>query len=208
MRTWLRSRRCSRSCPALRCSDRRCLRDSPEPPCPSSPPTRATTRLGAVRIDFRSAHTSESASFALFKSSAQADAFARVEENVKTGGLFRIAVAPVGRIVVGVTASTRAQAAALFRSLSHISAAAKPRTPPNRVPQEIDYDASRVARTGSNTWKVRPRARPSQQRERTSRHMNRNARRPQAAGHSTRRSRGQRRRRSRHRGRVVATSLD
>ena len=77
--------------------------------------------LGAVRIDFRNAHTSESASYALFKSSTQADAFARVEENVKTGGLFRIAVAPVGRIVVGVTASTRAQANALLQlAVAHL----------------------------------------------------------------------------------------
>jgi len=77
--------------------------------------------LGAVRIDFRSARTSESASYALFKDSAQAAAFARVEENVKTGGLFRIAVAPVGRIVVGVTGPTRAQARALLRlALAHL----------------------------------------------------------------------------------------
>ena len=77
--------------------------------------------LGAVRIDFRSVHTSESASYALFKDSAQANAFARVEENIKTGGLFRIAVAPVGRIVVGVTASTRAQAKALLRlAVAHL----------------------------------------------------------------------------------------
>jgi hypothetical protein len=77
--------------------------------------------LGAVRIDFKNARTSESASYALFKDSAQADAFARVEENVKTGGLFRIAVAPVGRIVVGVTASTAAQARVLLRlALAHL----------------------------------------------------------------------------------------
>jgi hypothetical protein len=77
--------------------------------------------LGAVRIDFRNVRTTESASYALFKDSAQADAFAHVEENIKTGGLFRIAVMPVGRIVVGVTAPTRAQARALLRlALAHL----------------------------------------------------------------------------------------
>ena len=78
--------------------------------------------LGAVRIDFRNPRTSESASYALFKNSAQADSFARVEENVQTGGLFQIAVAPVGRIVVGVTAATRGQARTLLRlALAHLS---------------------------------------------------------------------------------------
>ena len=70
--------------------------------------------LGAVRIDFRNAHTSESASYSLFKSSAQAAVFSRVEESIKTGGLFQIAAAPVGRIVVGVVGQTRAQAKALL----------------------------------------------------------------------------------------------
>jgi hypothetical protein len=77
--------------------------------------------LGAVRIDFKDAHTSESASYALFGSSAQAAAFAGVEQRIKTGGLFQIAVAPVGRIVVGVTGATRAQARALLQlALAHL----------------------------------------------------------------------------------------
>jgi hypothetical protein len=77
--------------------------------------------LGAVRIDFRDVHTSESASYALFRTAAQAAAFAHVEENVKTGGLFQIAVAPVGRIVVGVTGPTRAQARVLLQlALAHL----------------------------------------------------------------------------------------
>lgn len=57
--------------------------------------------LGAVRIDFRAARSSESASYALFKSSAQAAAFARVE--------------------VGVTGPTRAQARVLLQlALGHL----------------------------------------------------------------------------------------
>jgi hypothetical protein len=49
------------------------------------PADRRYHTLGAVRIDFRNAHAAESASYALFKHSAQADAFARLEKNLKTG---------------------------------------------------------------------------------------------------------------------------
>jgi hypothetical protein len=74
-----------------------------------------------VRIDFKNAHTSESASYALFKSSGQAAAFARVEAKVATGGLFRVAVARVGAIVVGAIGTTRAQAQALLDlALAHL----------------------------------------------------------------------------------------
>jgi hypothetical protein len=77
--------------------------------------------LGAVRVEFTNAHTSESTSYVLFKSSGQAALFAGVEAKLKTGGLFRIAVARVGRIVVGVTAPTRAQATALLRlAIAHL----------------------------------------------------------------------------------------
>jgi hypothetical protein len=85
------------------------------------PADRRYHTLGAVRIDFRNAHAAESASYALFKHSARADAFAHVEKNLKTGGLFRIAVTRVGRIVVGVTAPTRTQAKALLQlALAHL----------------------------------------------------------------------------------------
>jgi hypothetical protein len=74
-----------------------------------------------VRIDFRNAHTSESASDALFKDSSRAAAFAVVEQHVETGGLFQIAVAQVGPIVVGATAQTRTQAKGLLRlALAHL----------------------------------------------------------------------------------------
>ena len=77
--------------------------------------------LGMLRIDFKSALATESASYALFKSSAQAAAFVPVEAHVKTGGFFHVAVARAGRIVVGVAGSTRAQAQELLRlALAHL----------------------------------------------------------------------------------------
>jgi hypothetical protein len=77
--------------------------------------------LGMLRIDFKSALAAESASYALFKSSAQAAAFVPVEANIKTGGFFHVAVARVGRIVVGVAGSTRAQAQTLLQlALAHL----------------------------------------------------------------------------------------
>jgi hypothetical protein len=77
-------------------------------------PDRRYHSLGAVRIDFTSARASESASYALFKDVATASAFARTERAVSTGGLFRVRVAVVGRLVVGVTSKTAAQAKALL----------------------------------------------------------------------------------------------
>lgn len=77
--------------------------------------------LGALRIDFKNASQSESASYALFKSAAQAAAFVPVESNIKTGGFFQIAVARVGRIVIGATGLTHAQASALLRlAIAHL----------------------------------------------------------------------------------------
>ena len=77
-------------------------------------PDRRIHTLGAVRVDFTNARASESASYALFVTRTRASAFARRERAVKTGSLFRVQVAVVGRIVVGVTAKTRAQANALL----------------------------------------------------------------------------------------------
>lgn len=77
--------------------------------------------LGSVRIDFSNASTSESASFALFKTTTQAASFVRTEKSVKTGGLFFVDAAAAGRFVVGVTAQTRTQAAKLLQlALAHL----------------------------------------------------------------------------------------
>jgi hypothetical protein len=70
--------------------------------------------VGAVKIEFTNRTTTESVSFALFKTHAQAAAFARTERSIKTGGLFRIGVDLVGRVVIGAGAATRAQANALL----------------------------------------------------------------------------------------------
>jgi hypothetical protein len=77
--------------------------------------------LGAVRFDFKNASISESVSYALFKTSAQAAAFNRVEARLETGGLFQIAAVTVGRVVVGVTGQTRTQAKALVQlAVAHL----------------------------------------------------------------------------------------
>jgi hypothetical protein len=77
--------------------------------------------LGGVRFDFKDAGWTESAGYALFKSSAQAAAFSRFEARLDTRGLFQIASASAGRIAVGVTARTRAQAHALLQlALAHL----------------------------------------------------------------------------------------
>lgn len=78
--------------------------------------------LGSVRIDFKNAHISESAGYALFATSARAAAFARAEAKLATGGLFQVAVARVGQLVVGTVGTTRAQAQALLRlALAHLA---------------------------------------------------------------------------------------
>lgn len=66
--------------------------------------------IGAVRIEFKNHTTTEAVSFALFKTQAQANSFAQVARNVKTGGLFRTQVAVVGKFVLSAAAATRAQA--------------------------------------------------------------------------------------------------
>lgn len=77
--------------------------------------------LGGVRIDFKNAHETDSESYGLFATPAQAQTFARVAANVRTGGLFSVAVMPVGRIVVAATAGTRAQVNALLQlALAHL----------------------------------------------------------------------------------------
>jgi hypothetical protein len=70
--------------------------------------------IGAVKIEFTNRTTTESVSFALFKTQAQAGTFARTERGIKTGGLFQIEVDVVGRVVIGAGAATRAQAHALI----------------------------------------------------------------------------------------------
>lgn len=77
-------------------------------------PNRHIHTLGAVRIDFSNAHATESASYALFKSRAAASAFARRERATKTAGLFHVRAEALGRLVVGVTGITRAQATTLL----------------------------------------------------------------------------------------------
>jgi hypothetical protein len=77
--------------------------------------------LGAVRIDFSNVRGSESASFALFTTPAQAASFARTERGVRTGGLFHVEATAVGRFVVGVTAATRTQAGRLLQlAVAHL----------------------------------------------------------------------------------------
>jgi hypothetical protein len=77
--------------------------------------------LGAVRIDFKNAHATESASYALFKDSSHAKAFTDVAANIGTRGAFHVAVATVGAMAVGVIAFTRAQAKALLQlALAHL----------------------------------------------------------------------------------------
>ena len=84
-------------------------------------PTRRIHTLGGVRIDFSNSHASESASYALMRTHAAALRLARTEATFKTGGLFHTRAVAVGRLAVGVTATTRAQAKTLLAlALSHL----------------------------------------------------------------------------------------
>jgi hypothetical protein len=77
--------------------------------------------LGGVRFDFKNANSSESASYALFRTSARAAEFSRFEARLNTRGLFRISAASVGRIAVGVTGHTQTQANRLLQlALAHL----------------------------------------------------------------------------------------
>ena len=70
--------------------------------------------IGGVSIVFTNRTTTESVSFALFKTHARAVEFGRTERSIKTHGLFQIQVEVVGRVVIGAGAATRAQAHALI----------------------------------------------------------------------------------------------
>ena len=70
--------------------------------------------LGAVRIDFSNARTSESASYALLRTSAAAARLARTEANVNTGGLFHARAVAVGRFAIAVAANTVQEARTLL----------------------------------------------------------------------------------------------
>jgi hypothetical protein len=70
--------------------------------------------MGGVSIVFTNRTTTESVSFALLKTHAQALTFGRTERSIKTHGLFQIQVEVVGRVVIGAGAATRAQARALI----------------------------------------------------------------------------------------------
>jgi hypothetical protein len=77
--------------------------------------------LGSVRVDFKNTQTSESASYALFKSATQAAAFSRVEARLNTRGLFQIRAVSVGRFAVGATGQTLNQARTLLRlAVAHL----------------------------------------------------------------------------------------
>lgn len=71
--------------------------------------------LGGVRIDFISAHLTESESFALMKSNAAAALFAQTEMKIDGGTLFRVRAVAIGRFVVGATGRTATEASNLLR---------------------------------------------------------------------------------------------
>ena len=76
--------------------------------------------LGGVRIDFINAHTTESESFALMKTSAAAGFFAQTEMKIDGGSLFHVRARAVGRFVVGATGRTVSEATDLLRlALAH-----------------------------------------------------------------------------------------
>jgi hypothetical protein len=77
--------------------------------------------LGAVRIDFSNARESESASYALLRTSGAAARLAQTEANVKTGGLFHVQAVAVGRFAVAVAAKTVSDARTLLRlAVAHL----------------------------------------------------------------------------------------
>jgi hypothetical protein len=76
--------------------------------------------LGGVRIDFISAHVTESESYALTRSNAAAARLAQTEMKIDGGSLFRVRAVVVGRFVVGATGRTAAEAGAVLRlALAH-----------------------------------------------------------------------------------------
>jgi hypothetical protein len=77
--------------------------------------------LGAVRIDFSGARTSDSASFALLRTNAAAVHLAQTEASVKTGSLFHVRAVAVGRFAVAVVAKTVTEARTLLRlAVAHL----------------------------------------------------------------------------------------
>ena len=76
--------------------------------------------VGTVRID-SNGDASESSSYALMRTHAAALRLAHTEATVKTGGLFHVRAAAVGRFAVAVTATTRAKAKTfLTLALAHL----------------------------------------------------------------------------------------
>jgi len=85
------------------------------------PPTARIHTVGAVRIDFSNAHGSESESYALLRTNAAAVRLARTEASFDAHGLFHTKAVAVGRIAVGVTAATAAEASTLLRlAVAHL----------------------------------------------------------------------------------------
>jgi hypothetical protein len=71
--------------------------------------------LGGVRIDFLSAHLTESESYALMKTNAAAGLFAQTEAKIDGGSLFHVRAVAIGRFVVGATGRTVSEARNLLR---------------------------------------------------------------------------------------------
>ena len=85
------------------------------------PPTAQIHTLGGVRIDFSNARTTESASYALLRTNAAAVRLARTEATFNGHGLFYTKAVAVGRIAVGVTATTVGAARTLLQlALAHL----------------------------------------------------------------------------------------
>ncbi|HEX6789507.1 MAG TPA: hypothetical protein VF091_09720 [Gaiellaceae bacterium] len=78
-------------------------------------PNQKLSTLGGVRIDFINAHTTESESYALMKTSAAAALFAQTEMKIDGGSLFRVRAVAIGRFVVGATGRTAAEASNMLR---------------------------------------------------------------------------------------------
>jgi len=78
-------------------------------------PNQRLSTLGAVRIDFISAHLTESESYALTKTNAAAARLAQTEMKIDGGSLFRVRAVAIGRFVVGATGRTAAEASTMLR---------------------------------------------------------------------------------------------
>ena len=77
--------------------------------------------LGAVRLDFSNAHTTDSASYALARTNAAAARVVQTEAKVNGGSLFQVRAVAIGRFAVAVAATTAAQARALLRlAVAHL----------------------------------------------------------------------------------------